>query len=68
MSSLTAHGNTCTLDALCEAFQDQELDAIYLITDGKPDNSTSMVIDEVRKLNFVRNLSINTISLNCDEK
>jgi uncharacterized protein with von Willebrand factor type A (vWA) domain len=68
LTSLTAHGNTCTLDALKEAFSDQEINAIYLITDGKPDNSTTSVLDEIRRMNFIRHLSINTISFNCDEK
>ena len=68
LTSLQAHGNTCTLDALREAFRDQEIDAIYLITDGKPDTSTASVLDEVRIMNSTRHLSINTISLNCDEK
>jgi hypothetical protein len=56
------------LEALEEAFSDPEINAIYLVTDGKPDNSTTMVLEEVRKLNCDRNLSINTVSFNCDEK
>ena len=68
ITSLQAHGNTCTLEAIREAFGDQEVSAIYLITDGKPDNSTSLVLDEVRKMNQVRHLSINTVSFNCDDK
>ena len=50
------------------AFNDDGINAIYLITDGKPDNSTTMVLDEVRKLNAHRHLSINVVSFNCDEK
>ncbi len=68
ISSLSAHGNSCTLDALTEAFQDQEIEAIYLITDGKPDNSTKFVLDEVRRINEHRNLIINVVSFNCDDK
>jgi von Willebrand factor A domain-containing protein 3 len=68
LSNFSAFGNTCTLDALAEAFHDININAIYLLTDGKPDNSTSMVLEEVRKLNSQRKLSINTISFNCDDK
>lgn len=68
LASLKAHGNTCTLDALREAFGDEEISAIYLITDGKPDSSTTLVLDEVRKMNMQRRLSINVVSFNCDEK
>ncbi len=68
ISNLSARGNSCTLDALKEAFNDQEIEAIYLITDGKPDSSTKLVLDEVRKLNARRNLIINVISFNCDDK
>ncbi|CAF0842281.1 unnamed protein product [Brachionus calyciflorus] len=68
LASLTAHGNTCTLDALREAFEDDDIDSIYLITDGKPDSSTTLVLDEVRKMNSHRHLSVNVVSFNCDEK
>jgi hypothetical protein len=39
-----------------------------MITDGKPDTSTSMVLDEVRKMNAHRHLSINVVSFYCEEK
>ena len=68
LTNLVAYGNTCTLDAIREAFTDKDINGIYLLTDGKPDNSTSLVLEEVRKLNKERKLSINVISFNCDEK
>jgi uncharacterized protein with von Willebrand factor type A (vWA) domain len=68
LANMTAHGNTCTLDAITEAFRDEDIDAVYLISDGKPDTSTTLVLDEVRKMNHHRQLSINVISINCDEK
>ncbi len=39
-----------------------------MITDGKPDNSTKLVLDEIRRINAHRNLIINVISFNCDDK
>jgi von Willebrand factor A domain-containing protein 3 len=68
LSTLIAHGNTCTLEALKEAFSDETIDAIYLITDGKPDTSTNLVLSEVRKMNVDRKLSVNVVSFNCEEK
>jgi hypothetical protein len=49
-------------------FEDDEINAIYMITDGKPDTSTSLVLDEVRKMNAHRHLSINVVSFYCEEK
>ena len=51
-----------------EAFADEEIDAIYLITDGKPDDSTQLVLNEVKRMNSKRTLSINVVSFNCDER
>ena len=49
------------------AFEDTEASAIYLLSDGKPDCSTSLVIEELETLNRERHLVINTISFNCDD-
>ncbi|XP_074648285.1 von Willebrand factor A domain-containing protein 3A-like isoform X2 [Tubulanus polymorphus] len=65
VSSLKANGNTCTLEALEVAFADADVEAIYLLTDGKPDTSTSLVLREVAKMNETRQVNINTISFNC---
>ncbi|XP_035826258.1 von Willebrand factor A domain-containing protein 3A isoform X2 [Aplysia californica] len=67
VSQLMASGNTCTLEALQLAFRDPDIDAIYLLTDGKPDTSTSLVLREVSKRNEKRNISVNTISFNCTD-
>ncbi|XP_052768708.1 von Willebrand factor A domain-containing protein 3A-like isoform X2 [Mya arenaria] len=65
-STLKASGNTCTLEALQLAFDDQEIDSVYLLTDGKPDTSTSLVLREVAE--DTKNLiPINTISFNCND-
>ncbi|XP_055877562.1 von Willebrand factor A domain-containing protein 3A-like [Biomphalaria glabrata] len=65
VSFLKSNGNTCTLEALQLAFRDPDIDAIYLLTDGKPDTSTSLVLREVAKMNEKRSISVNTISFNC---
>ncbi|XP_076458970.1 von Willebrand factor A domain-containing protein 3A-like isoform X2 [Babylonia areolata] len=66
-SHFVANGNTCTLEALQLAFEDQDVEAIYLLTDGKPDTSTSLVLREVARMNLDRNIPVNTISFNCSD-
>lgn len=68
VSGLVAHGNTCTLDALQMAFEDGEVEGVYLLTDGKPDTSTSLVMREVAKMNETRDVHIHTISFNCEDR
>ncbi|XP_060556889.1 von Willebrand factor A domain-containing protein 3A-like [Ruditapes philippinarum] len=65
-STLKASGNTCTLEALQLAFDDPEIDSVYLLTDGKPDTSTSLVLREVAE-NTKNLIPINTISFNCND-
>ncbi|XP_078347349.1 von Willebrand factor A domain-containing protein 3A-like isoform X3 [Oculina patagonica] len=67
VSDFDANGSTCTLSALQLAFEDPEVQGIYLLTDGKPDNSTTMVLREVAKLNSGRNVRVHCISFNCDD-
>ena len=50
------------------AFEDLDVESIYLLTDGKPDNSTSLVLREVAELNTDRSVVINTISFNCHDR
>ena len=50
------------------AFSESDIDAIYLLTDGKPDTSTSLVLKEVATLNSERSVKVNTISFNCDNE
>ena len=50
------------------AFEDKDLEAIYLLTDGKPDTSTSLVLREVARMNLDRNITVNTISFNCSDR
>ena len=50
------------------AFEDMDVEAVYLFTDGKPDTSTSLVLKEVANLNADRDIHIHTISFNCDDR
>jgi len=40
----------------------------YLLTDGKPDTSMSMVMKKVAEMNAGRNIVVNTISFNCPDR
>jgi len=68
ISRLSADGNTCTLQAIQAAFCDLEVDAIYLLSDGKPDTSTQHVLKEVAQMNEHRRLKVHTMSFHCDDK
>lgn len=63
---LAAMGNTATLEALEAAFATREpIDAIYLLTDGKPDTSTSTILRSLNRLDAGRNIAVHAISFNC---
>ncbi|XP_072415869.1 von Willebrand factor A domain-containing protein 3A isoform X2 [Chiloscyllium punctatum] len=64
-SGTIAHGNTCTLEALQRAFQFLDVQGIYLLTDGKPDTSCSLILKETQQMNKGRGVKIHTISFNC---
>ena len=42
VTDFEAKGSTCTLVALQQAFQDTDVEGIYLLTDGKPVSSHSI--------------------------
>ncbi|XP_071962568.1 von Willebrand factor A domain-containing protein 3A-like isoform X2 [Antedon mediterranea] len=67
LSTFVAGGNTCTLEALSYAFEDPHMTAVYMLTDGKPDCSTSRVLQSVASLNTERQVKINSISFNCED-
>ncbi len=67
LATLSAHGSTCTLEALNQAFNDDSISSICLISDGKPDSSTEMVLSEVRRMNARRGLKIDVVSFNCED-
>nr|XP_039264117.1 von Willebrand factor A domain-containing protein 3A-like [Styela clava] len=66
VSSLHAHGGTKTLEALEEAFSDKTADAIYLLSDGKPDTSIKLTLEAAGRANK-KHIPIHTISYNCDD-
>lgn len=68
VSSFVPAGNTCTLEAINEAFREKEVDAIYLLTDGKPDSSCSRIFREIAQVNTVRGVKVHTISFNCNDE
>lgn len=48
-----------------KAFSFHNMEGLYLLTDGKPDTSCSLILSEVQRLKEERNVKIHTISLNC---
>lgn len=42
--------STNTMEALIEAYEDDGMDAIYLVTDGLPDQNPPVIIENVRRL------------------
>ncbi|XP_030433758.1 von Willebrand factor A domain-containing protein 3A isoform X6 [Gopherus evgoodei] len=68
VSKLQAHGNTCVLKALQKAFCFQDLEALYVVTDGKPDTSCSLILKEVEKIRKKETIKIHTISFNCSDR
>ncbi|XP_038619293.1 von Willebrand factor A domain-containing protein 3A [Tachyglossus aculeatus] len=67
VSKLRAQGSTCVLKALQKAFCVQDVKGLYLLSDGKPDTSCSLILKEVEKLTEKRDIKIHTISFNCSD-
>lgn len=78
ISTLKANGNTCSERVLKYAFDfhhtKQPIDGIYYISDGKPDHSTSFLLEQVRLMNTnpssttdTKLVSINTVSFCCQD-
>lgn len=42
--------STNTMEALIEAYEDDGMDAIYLVTDGLPDQTPAVIVENVRRL------------------
>ncbi|XP_054849648.1 von Willebrand factor A domain-containing protein 3A [Eublepharis macularius] len=68
LSTFRAHGNTSILKALQRAFLLQGIEALYVLTDGKPDTSCSLVLQEIEVLRKKRVVTIHTISFNCSDR
>ncbi|XP_015743008.2 von Willebrand factor A domain-containing protein 3A [Python bivittatus] len=67
-SLFQAHGNTSILKALQRAFSLHEVEALYMLTDGKPDTSCSLILKEMEMLRKKRAITIHTISFNCSDR
>ncbi|XP_029805813.1 von Willebrand factor A domain-containing protein 3A [Suricata suricatta] len=65
VTHLRARGSTSVLQALLKAFTFHDVEGLYLLTDGKPDTSCSLILNEVQRLKEERDLKLHTISLNC---
>ncbi|XP_070607050.1 von Willebrand factor A domain-containing protein 3B isoform X3 [Erythrolamprus reginae] len=55
---------TNILKALQIALSDRDIQAIYLLTDGRPDQHPNRILDELKHW---RNIPVHTISFNCDD-
>ncbi|XP_068063029.1 von Willebrand factor A domain-containing protein 3A isoform X1 [Anomalospiza imberbis] len=64
-STCHAHGNSCILAALQKAFSFQGVEALYLLTDGKPDTSCSLILKEIERLIKKQDIKIHTICFSC---
>ncbi|XP_063727646.1 von Willebrand factor A domain-containing protein 3A-like isoform X2 [Symsagittifera roscoffensis] len=68
ISKLKPARNTCTLEALKEAYKDPEVEGLYLLTDGKPDSSCSLVLKEVSKWRFERENNASNMELKASKR
>ncbi|XP_065500951.1 von Willebrand factor A domain-containing protein 3A [Caloenas nicobarica] len=67
-SRFHAHGNTCILMALQKALGFQGIEALYVLTDGKPDTSCSLILKEIEGLRKKQATKIHTISFSCTDR
>lgn len=67
VNSISIRGGTNIYDTLETAFEDPDVDTIYLLSDGAPGSGkitdTREILREIRKKNRSRQIIINTISL-----
>ncbi|XP_048847315.1 von Willebrand factor A domain-containing protein 3A [Brienomyrus brachyistius] len=67
LSQLSAYGGTCLLEALQVAIGLGDFLGCYLLSDGKPDSSCSLVLEEVASRIVGRRFTIHTVSLLCSD-
>ena len=60
---LEAHGTTNTLGALLACLRIPGVQAVYLLTDGRPDQPVEVVLAKVQQLAL--GVAVNTISFDC---
>ncbi|CAF0922263.1 unnamed protein product [Rotaria sordida] len=64
IDGLYAEGSTNTLAAIRYAFADPSTEAIYLLTDGRPDQNERHILSQVQ---YRQKLPIHTIAFNCQD-
>ncbi|XP_064931532.1 von Willebrand factor A domain-containing protein 3B isoform X1 [Columba livia] len=64
IKGLEVGSSTNTLKALQVAFADTDTQAIYLLTDGRPDQAPQIILAQVQ---LHRKIPIHTVSFNCDD-
>ncbi|KFV56560.1 von Willebrand factor A domain-containing protein 3A, partial [Tyto alba] len=68
VSKFHAHGNTCILTALQKALHFQGIEALYILTDGKPDTSCCLILKEIERLKKKQDIKIHTVSFSCTDR
>ncbi|XP_029391722.1 von Willebrand factor A domain-containing protein 3A [Mus pahari] len=68
VAHLQARGSTSVLAALTKAFSFQDVQGLYLLTDGKPDTSCSLILNTVRNFQKERGVKVHTISLTSTDR
>ncbi|KAM7039080.1 von Willebrand factor A domain-containing protein 3A isoform 3-T4 [Acridotheres tristis] len=68
VSTCHAHGSSCILAALQKALSFQGVEALYLLTDGKPDTSCSLILKEIERLIKKQDIKIHTICFSCADR
>ena len=64
--TLSCSGGTNVLEAIHSCLVDPGTEAIYILSDGAPDDSTQEILRQASQLVAKRNIKIHTISFNCD--
>jgi len=65
VSSLVAEGSTNTLGAIRFALSDLNAEAVYLLSDGRPDQDARQILGQV---SLSGKIPIHTISFNCTDR
>uniref|UniRef100_A0A8C6I838 von Willebrand factor A domain containing 3A n=1 Tax=Mus spicilegus TaxID=10103 RepID=A0A8C6I838_MUSSI len=68
VAHLQAQGSTSVLAALTKAFSFQDVQGLYLLTDGKPDTSCSLILNTVQSFQKERGVKVHTISLTSTDR
>ncbi|XP_021267643.1 von Willebrand factor A domain-containing protein 3A isoform X2 [Numida meleagris] len=68
VSKFHAHGSTRILTALQKALGFQDVEALYILTDGKPDTSCNLILKEIGRLRKQQDIKVHTISFSCVDR